>query len=251
MNSVEKYLADNYEHALEDLKAFCRIPSVSTDPVFRDGIQEAAEFVANRLKKAGFASVELLDTGGHPAVYGEVIGDPTLPTILVYGHYDVQPPDPLDKWMTPPFEPAIRDDRLYARGVSDDKGPLLIPILVVEAYLKNEGRLPINLKILIEGEEESGSEHFEPTLERNRDRLACDLVVSADGAMWRPDRPSITVASRGLVALDVTVTGASKDLHSGRHGGSAPNPIRALTKLLASLHDLGFPCRCAGFYGWH
>jgi acetylornithine deacetylase/succinyl-diaminopimelate desuccinylase-like protein len=247
MNSVEKYLADNYEHALEDLKAFCRIPSVSTDPVFRDGIREAAEFVANRLKKAGFASVEVWDTGGHPAVFGEVISDPKLPTILVYGHYDVQPPDPLDKWTTPPFEPAIRDDRLYARGVSDDKGPLLIPILVVEAYLKTEGRLPINLKILIEGEEESGSEHFEPTLERNRDRLACDLVVSADGAMWRPDRPSITVASRGLVALDVTVTGASKDLHSGRHGGSAPNPIRALTKLLASLHDSDSRAAVPGF----
>ncbi|MBZ9603396.1 dipeptidase [Phyllobacterium chamaecytisi] len=237
MNSVEKYLADNYENALEDLKAFCRIPSVSTDPAFRDGIREAAEFVANRLKKAGFASVEVWDTGGHPAVFGEVIIDPRLPTILVYGHYDVQPPDPLDKWMTPPFEPTIRDDRLYARGVSDDKGPLLIPILVVEAYLKNEARLPVNLKILIEGEEESGSEHFEPTLERNRGRLACDLVVSADGAMWRLDRPSMTVASRGMVALDVTITGASKDLHSGRHGGSAPNPIRALSKLLALLHN--------------
>ncbi len=247
MNSVEKYLADNYEHALEDLKAFCRIPSVSTDPAFRTGIREAAEFVANRLKKAGFASVEVWDTGGHPAVFGEVISDPKLPTILVYGHYDVQPPDPLDKWTTPPFEPTIRDDRLYARGVSDDKGPLLIPILVVEAYLKTEARLPINLKILIEGEEESGSEHFEPTLERNRDRLACDLVVSADGAMWRPDRPSMTVASRGMVALDVTITGASKDLHSGRHGGSAPNPIRALSKLLASLHDSDSRVAVPGF----
>ncbi|MEK1887438.1 MAG: dipeptidase [Phyllobacterium sp.] len=247
MSGVETYLAEHYEEALEDLKAFCRIPSVSTDPAFNEGILAAAEFMANRLKKAGFASVEVLDTGGHPAVYGQVISDAALPTILVYGHYDVQPPDPLDKWASPPFDPSIREDRLYARGVSDDKGPLLIPILVVEAYLNNEGRLPVNLKILIEGEEESGSEHFEPTLERNRGRLACDLVISADGAMWRPDRPSMTVASRGMVAIDVTVTGASKDLHSGRHGGSAPNPIRALCKLLASFHDAEARVAVPGF----
>ena len=247
MSGVETYLAEHYEEALEDLKAFCRIPSVSTDPAFNKGILAAAEFVADRLKKAGFVSVELLNTGGHPAVYGQVISDPAQPTILVYGHYDVQPPDPLDKWVSPPFDPSIRDDRLYARGVSDDKGPLLIPILVVEAYMNNEGCLPVNLKILIEGEEESGSEHFEPTLERNQDRLACDLVISADGAMWRADRPSMTVASRGMVALDVTVTGASKDLHSGRHGGSAPNPIRALTRLLASLHDAEARVAVAGF----
>ena len=159
---------------------------------------------------------------------GEIVSDPALPTILVYGHYDVQPPDPLEKWITPPFEPTIRDGRLYARGVSDDKGPMLIPILVAEAFLKTAGRLPVNIKMLVEGEEESGSPHFAPLVERLRERLACDLVVSADGAMWRADRPSITVASRGLVALDVTVTGAAKDLHSGRHGGSAPNPVRAL-----------------------
>ena len=143
----------------------------------------------------------------------------------------MQPPDPLEKWTTPPFEPTIRDGRLYARGVSDDKGPMLIPILVAEAFVKTAGRLPVNIKMLIEGEEESGSPHFAPLVERMRERLACDLVVSADGAMWRADRPSMTVASRGLSALEVTVTGAAKDLHSGRHGGSAPNPIRALARL--------------------
>ena len=157
--------------------------------------------------------------------------------MLVYGHYDVQPPDPLEQWTSPPFEPVIRDNRLYARGASDDKGPVLIPILVAEAFINTAGRLPVNMKILIEGEEESGSIHLRPLVESMRDRLACDLIVSADGAMWRADRPSMTVASRGLVALDVAVTGAAKDLHSGRHGGSAPNPIRALTHMLATLHD--------------
>lgn len=247
MSEVEAYLEAQFEEAIEDLKAFCRIPSVSTDPAYRSGIADAANFVAGRLRHAGFSAVELIETGGHPAVYGEIPGDPSLPTILVYGHYDVQPPDPIEKWTTPPFEPAVRNDRLYARGVSDDKGPLLIPVLVAEAFLKKEGRLPVNLKLLIEGEEESGSPHFEATLEANRDRLACDLVVSADGAMWRPDRPSMTVASRGLAALDVVVTGAAKDLHSGRHGGSSPNPIRALVQMLATLHDADGRVTVPGF----
>ncbi len=166
-----------------------------------------------------------------------MVQSPGAPTILVYGHYDVQPPDPLDKWHSPPFQPTIRNDRLYARGVSDDKGPLLIPIMVAKAYHELDGALPLNLKMIIEGEEESGSPHLAPTVSRLKDRLTCDLVVSADGAMWRADLPSVTVASRGLAALEVTVTGAAKDLHSGRHGGSAPNPIRALAHMLASLHD--------------
>ena len=140
MSAVEAYLAAHADDALQDLKAFCRIPSVSTDPAFRDGMRAAAGFVADRLKRAGFPSVEILETGGHPAVFGEIVPTPTAPTILVYGHYDVQPPDPLEKWTTPPFEPTIRDGRLYARGVSDDKGPMLIPILVVEAFLKTAGR---------------------------------------------------------------------------------------------------------------
>jgi acetylornithine deacetylase/succinyl-diaminopimelate desuccinylase-like protein len=236
MSDIQDYLDAHLAEALDDLKAFCRIPSVSTDPAYDAGIAEAAAFVADRLTKAGFLGVELLATGGHPAVFAQIISDPALPTFLVYGHYDVQPPDPLEKWETPPFEPSERDGRLYARGVSDDKGPLLIPILVAEAFMKTAGNLPVNLKVLIEGEEESGSPHFEATLQAYSDRLACDLVISADGAMWRPDRPSVTVASRGLVALEITVEGASKDLHSGRHGGSAPNPIAALASLLASLH---------------
>jgi acetylornithine deacetylase/succinyl-diaminopimelate desuccinylase-like protein len=143
----------------------------------------------------------------------------------------------LDKWRSPPFEPEVRDDRLYARGVSDDKGPLLIPILVARAFRETAGKLPVNLKVLIEGEEESGSPHLDGTVARLKDRLACDFVVSADGAMWRADLPSMTVASRGMSALEVFVEGAGKDLHSGRHGGTGPNPIRALVRMLATLHD--------------
>ena len=236
MSAVEDYLAAGYDAALADLAAFCRIPSVSADPAYAEDIDRAAQWVADRMARAGFDAVERIETGGHPAVFGQAGRDPDRPTVVVYGHYDVQPPDPVEKWRTPPFEPTVADDRLYARGVSDDKGPLLIPILVAEAFLRTAGHLPVNLKLLIEGEEESGSRHFEPMVARLKDRLRCDLVVSADCAMWRPDRPSVTVATRGLVALDVTVTGAAKDLHSGRHGGSAPNPIRALARLLTSLH---------------
>lgn len=235
--AVEAALERGYPAALDTLTAFCRIPSVSTDPAYKDGIRAAAGFVAEQLRLAGLPVVEVLETGGHPAVFAESRPVEGRPTVLVYGHYDVQPPDPLPKWHTPPFEPDARDGRLYARGVSDDKGPMLIPILVVGAYLEAGMDLPVNLKFLIEGEEESGSPHFEPLVERIRERLACDVVVSADGAMWRADLPSVTVASRGLTALDVTVTGAGKDLHSGRHGGSAPNAVRALVGMLATLHD--------------
>ena len=237
MKDVENWLLAHEAEALETLKEFCRIPSVSTDPAFADDIRRAADFAARQLTKAGFPIVDIIETDGHPSIVAEWCEAPGAPTILIYGHYDVQPPDPLDKWRSPPFEPEIRDDRLYARGVSDDKGPLSIAITVIAAFHAVRGRLPLNIKVIIEGEEESGSPHFAGTVERLRDRLACDLVVSADGAMWRADLPSVTVASRGMVALEVSVRGASKDLHSGRHGGSAPNAIRALTRLLASLHD--------------
>jgi acetylornithine deacetylase/succinyl-diaminopimelate desuccinylase-like protein len=246
--AVESRLAARFDAAVEELKAFCRLPSVSTDPAFRKGIRDAAAFVAARMRQAGFAAVETLDTGGHPAVYGEIAGPAGAPTVLVYGHYDVQPPDPLEKWATPPFEPTVRDDRLYARGVSDDKGPMLIPILVAEAFLREAGGLPVSLKMLVEGEEENGSPNLDGLVARRKETLACDLVLSADGAMWRPDRPSVTVASRGLLALEARVSGAAKDLHSGRHGGSAPNPIRALAALLATLHDPDGRVAVPGFH---
>lgn len=237
MSDVEAWLAAHEAEALETLKAFCRIESVSTDPAYKPAILRAADFVAAQLRDAGFPLVEVIATGGHPVVIAERCETPGAPTVLIYGHYDVQPPDPLDKWTTPAFEPTVRNDRLYARGVSDDKGPLLIPILVAKAFHSLHGKLPLNMKIIIEGEEESGSPHLAPTVALLKNRLACDVVISADGAMWRADLPSVTVASRGLAALEITVTGAAKDLHSGRHGGSAPNPIRALIHMLATLHN--------------
>ncbi|TNC61386.1 M20/M25/M40 family metallo-hydrolase [Rubellimicrobium roseum] len=248
MSAAEEWVAAHEAEGLAMVEAFCRIPSVSADPAYAEDIAQAARFVADRMREAGIPVVEQVETGGHPAVLGEWIVDPAAPTVLIYGHYDVQPPDPLEKWRSAPFEPEVRDGRLYARGVSDDKGPLSVAILALRAFHETTGRPPLNVKLLVEGEEESGSLQFAPTVERLHERLACDLVLSADGAMWRADLPSVTVASRGLVALDVTVTGAAKDLHSGRHGGSAPNPIRALAAMLAKLHDADGRVTVPGFH---
>ena len=248
-SAVQALLTAGFDGYVAELKEFCRIPSVSTDPTYADGIAAGAAWVARRLSAAGMQNVEIAPTGGHPAVLAEWLGAPAgAPTVLVYGHYDVQPPDPVALWTTPPFEPTVRDGRLYARGAADDKGPVLVPILVAEAFLRTEGRLPVNLKFLIEGEEEVGSAHLEPFLEANAGRLAADTVVSADGAMWRVDLPTVTVASRGIFALEFSVHGAGKDLHSGRHGGSAPNPLHALAALVASLHDADGWVAVAGFH---
>ena len=189
-----------------------------------------------------------LPTGGHPIVYGEWLGAPGKKTIVVYGHYDVQPPDPLEKWASPPWTPTLRDGRLYARGVSDDKGPMLIPIAVAAAFFATAGRLPINVKFLFEGEEEIGSRNLDAFVREHADLLAADVVVSADGAMWRIDEPSLTVASRGLCGLELTLRAAAKDLHSGRHGGGVANPLHAMAALIASLHDADGRVRVDGFY---
>jgi acetylornithine deacetylase/succinyl-diaminopimelate desuccinylase-like protein len=245
---IESYLAARTDRYVRELCAFCAIPSVSTQPAHKADVARAARFVADLLAQAGLAEVAVHPTAGHPAVTADWHGEDRAPTVLVYGHYDVQPPEPLDLWRSPPFEPTVRDDRVYARGASDDKGPLLIPIVVAEAFLAVRSRLPVNLKFLIEGEEEIGSLHLEDALNRLGERVAADLVLSADGAMWRPDLPSVTVASRGLLALELVVEGAAKDLHSGRHGGSAPNPLTAIARLLASLHDASGRVAVDGFY---
>jgi acetylornithine deacetylase/succinyl-diaminopimelate desuccinylase-like protein len=242
------YVQAYREEILAELVAFARIPSVSTDPAYAAHIGEAARWVAERMRRAGLNDVRINPTEGHPIVTGSWLGAPGAPTILVYGHYDVQPPDPLPKWKSPPFEPEVRDGRLYARGVSDDKGPMLIPLKAAEAFMKTRGRLPINLKLVIEGEEERGSAHLGAFIKEHAADLAADFVLSADGAMWRPDEPSITVASRGIAVLEFTVTGAAKDLHSGRHGGSVANPLHAIARLVASLHDDQGRVAVAGFY---
>jgi acetylornithine deacetylase/succinyl-diaminopimelate desuccinylase-like protein len=242
------YVATHRQAILDDLIAFASIPSVSTDPAYAAHIGEAAAWVADRMRLAGLENIKIRPTEGHPIVTSEWLHAEGVPTILIYGHYDVQPPDPLDKWKSEPFKPQVRDKRLYARGVSDDKGPMLIPIKTAEAYLKTRGRLPINVKLVIEGEEERGSAHLGAFVTEHAEELAADFVLSADGAMWRPDEPSITVASRGIAALEFTVTGAAKDLHSGRHGGSVANPLSAIARLVASLHDDSGRVAVAGFY---
>ncbi|WP_293853879.1 dipeptidase [uncultured Alsobacter sp.] len=244
---VEARLAAEQGRLVEELKAFVRIPSVSTDPAYRDGIAAGSAWLANRLRAAGLGEVEIHATAGHPAVTAAWRGAPGAPTVLVYGHYDVQPPDPVDQWRSPPFEPTIRDNRLYGRGVADDKGPLLIPIAVAEAFLREDGRLPVNMVFLFEGEEEVGSANLEDFVADNRAMLRADFALSADGAQWRADLPSVIVGSRGICGLEVTVRGAAKDLHSGRHGGSVANPIQALVKLLATLHAPGGGVAVEGF----
>jgi acetylornithine deacetylase/succinyl-diaminopimelate desuccinylase-like protein len=245
---VLAHLRANHDRILNKLVEFASIPSVSTDPAHAADIDRAARWVATEVAAAGPITVCILPTGGNPVVYGEWLGAPGKPTVLVYGHYDVQPPDPLEKWHSPPWTPTVRDGRLYARGVSDDKGPMLIPIAVAEAFFATAGRLPVNIKFLFEGEEEIGSRHLDAFVRDHPQLLAADVVVSADGAMWRIDEPSLTVASRGLCGLELAVTGASKDLHSGRHGGGVANPLHAMAALIASLHDADGRVAVAGFY---
>src|SRR5579872_1949132 len=246
--SPQEYLKSQDVHLVDELLEFLRIPSVSTDPAQRAGVDAAASWVADQLQRAGPLRVETFPTAGHPVVYAEWLGAPGKPTVLVYGHYDVQPPDPLDVWRSPPFEPRIEGDRIYARGVSDDKGPMFIPIKVAEAYFATRGALPINLKFLFEGEEEIGSPSLNAFISDHTEMLRADYALSADGAMWRIDLPSIITGSRGLVALNLDVHGPTKDLHSGRHGGAVQNPLRALVELLASLHHPDGRVAVNGFY---
>ena len=242
------HLESRREQLLADLVAFAAIPSISTDPAHGPDVVAAAQWVAARIGTAGPFTVRTLETPGNPVVYGEWLGAPGRLTALVYGHYDVQPADPIEKWHSPPFTPTVRKGRLYGRGVSDDKGPLLIPIHVAEAFFATAGTLPINLKFMFEGEEEVGSPHLEAFIERHQTMLAADVVLSADGAMWRIDEPSLTVSNRGLAGLQLTLTGAAKDLHSGRHGGSVANPLHAMARLIASLHAPDGRVAVNGFY---
>ena len=243
-----EYLNANFDRFIEDFKSFVRIPSVSTDPAYATEVLRAARWTAAALKGAGFHEVAVNPTPGHPIVTAERLDAPGAPTVLVYGHYDVQPPDPLEAWETPPFEPDIRNGKLHGRGASDDKGPILTAIKVAEAFLSTTGRLPVNVKMLIEGEEECGSVNLEAFVRAHADRLKADFVLSADGAMWRPDEPSVTVSCRGWVAVNFRLQGAKTDLHSGRHGGGIANPLHAMARLLASLHDDDGRVAVDGFY---
>ncbi len=229
------------------LGEFVAIESVSTDPTRAADVRRAAAWVADQLRAVPGMRVEQLEGGGHPAVMGRWGDDPDLPTMLVYGHMDVQPPDPLEAWHTPPFELTEVEGRWYARGVSDDKASMLIPILVAQAFAAAGATPPVNLRFLFEAEEEVGSPSLPRLVAEHREALACDAVISADGGMWRADRPCLTTSARGLAALELTVRGAAKDLHSGRHGGGVANPLHALAELVAGLHE-GGRVAVEGFY---
>lgn len=248
LDKVLRELRSGHDRTLAELIDFASIPSVSTNPAHAADIGSAARWVADALASAGPFAVRTIRTPGNPVVYAEWLGAPGKPTVLVYGHYDVQPEDPLEKWHSPPFTPTVRDGRLYARGVSDDKGPMLIPIKVAAAYFAAAGALPVNVKCMFEGEEEIGSPSLDAFIEEHKALLAADVVLSADGAMWRINEPSLTVASRGLASLDLTLTAAAKDLHSGRHGGAVANPLHAMARLIATLHDDRGRVAVAGFY---
>ncbi|MEZ4569411.1 MAG: M20/M25/M40 family metallo-hydrolase [Thermomicrobiales bacterium] len=219
----EQYLSENRSRHLDELLEFLRIPSVSSLPEHKDDMRAAAAWVAQKLEAAGVPRVEILETDGNPVVYGEWIVDESKPTALIYGHYDVQPPDPLDLWETPPFEPAVRNDRTYARGAADDKGNLFMPIKAVEAMHETAGEPPINLKFNFEGEEEIGSPSLPAFVKQNAELLACDFVLCADGGMWGPDTPSPTLGTKGVTGCQVDIRTAGTDLHSGMYGASVQN----------------------------
>jgi acetylornithine deacetylase/succinyl-diaminopimelate desuccinylase-like protein len=234
--TVQAYIEKNKDRFLEELLAMLRIPSVSADPKFKDDVMAMAMHLKDRLVEAGADKVELCPTDGYPIIYGEKIIDPKLPTVLVYGHYDVQPADPYELWETPPFEPTIRNGRIYARGATDDKGQAYMHVKAFEYMMRNEA-LYCNIKFMLEGEEEVGSPNLGPFIKANKDRLKCDVVLLSDTSMIANDIPSITVGLRGLAYVEVYVDGPSHDLHSGTYGGAVPNPLNALCEMIGSLID--------------
>jgi acetylornithine deacetylase/succinyl-diaminopimelate desuccinylase-like protein len=245
---LDAWLAAHQREAMDELFAFLRIPSVSARSEHAEDCRAAATWLAERLAQAGLTA-SILDTPGHPVVLGEWRGaGPDAPTLLVYGHYDVQPAEPLDLWTSPAFEPEVRDGRLYARGSVDDKGQLYVHVKALEAHLAVRGTLPVNVIVLAEGEEEVGSVHLEAFLEQHRERLRCDGVVISDSTMFAPGVPSILSSLRGLAYVQIDVRGATSDLHSGMYGGAVVNPAMALARILATLHDEQGRVAIAGFY---
>ena len=248
MKEALTYAETHFDTFVGQLEDLLRIPSISTDSEYAHEVQRAARWLADHLSAIGINHVEVAATEGHPIVYAEHVVDPAKPTVLVYGHYDVQPPDPLELWTSPPFEPTRKNGTLYARGACDDKGQMFMHAKAAEAYLQQEGDLPVNLKFVIEGEEESGSEHLVPFIEANKERLDADIVLISDTAMFSADAPSITYGLRGMAYVEVTLTGPNRDLHSGIYGGGVENPINALADLISQLHDDDHRITIPGFY---
>jgi len=249
MDDSIKYIEDNKDKFLEELKEFLRIPSISTNPENKEDVRECAEFVKTKMDEAGLENVKIYETKGHPVVYGDWLkaGDDAM-TLLVYGHYDVQPVDPLDLWTDPPFEPVVKGDKIYARGATDDKGQFFIHLKSIQSYLQTIGKLPVNVKVIAEGEEEIGSEHLGEFLEAHKDMLKCDYVMISDTSMHSDEQPSICYGLRGLCYMEVNLTGPNRDLHSGSFGGAVDNPINALAHIISKLKDDKGRIQIPGFY---
>jgi acetylornithine deacetylase/succinyl-diaminopimelate desuccinylase-like protein len=248
MNSIIDFINLNRERYLDELKALLAIPSISALPQHAGDVRRCAEWCADEMRRIGLQNVRLIDTPGNPVTYGDWLGAEGAPTILFYGHYDVQPVDPLDLWESPPFEATIRDGEIYARGSADDKGQVFMHFKAVEAHLKQNGRLPLNIKFILEGEEEVGSAHLDDFVRAHRSELAADVVVISDSPMFARGVPSICYGLRGLVYCQIDLRGSSTDLHSGSFGGAVANPAMVLSQMLAQMKDRSGRVRIPGFY---
>lgn len=248
MSTVQDYIDKNIQTFQNQLFELLRIPSISTDSSRKEDIRKAARFLSGHLEEIGMDDVRLHETPGHPIITAQKIVDDALPTVLIYGHYDVQPPDPEELWDTPPFEPTVKNGRVYARGASDDKGQSFTHIKSVASYLQTNTELPVNVTFILEGEEEIGSPNLVPFIKDNRGLLACDMVLISDTAMFGEDQPSITYGLRGLAYMEVEVQGPNRDLHSGVYGGAVDNPANVLASIIAQLKDDDGVIRVEGFY---
>ncbi|MEZ5014003.1 MAG: dipeptidase [Chitinophagales bacterium] len=247
MDFINQYISDNKDRLLNELFELLRIPSVSADPKYAGDVKKCADAVAQKLKEAGADDVQVYPTKGHPIVFGQKIIDPSKPTVLCYGHYDVQPADPIDLWDSPPFEPVVKDEKIFARGSCDDKGQVFMHVKAFEAMMQNNA-VPVNIKFIIEGEEEVGSEHLGTFISEYKDMLQCDVILISDTSIIANDVPSVTVGLRGLTYMEIEVTGPNRDLHSGVYGGGVANPINTITDMISSLIDKDGHITIDGFY---
>lgn len=248
MEKIVKHIKGNKQEYIKELTDFLKIPSISTLHENKKDIQDCAEFVKTMLLNAGLSKAEIYQTEGHPVVYGEWLGAPGKPTVLIYGHYDVQPVDPLDLWDTPPFDPVIKNGKIYARGATDDKGQVMTHIKSVEAYFKKKGSLPLNVKFVIEGEEEIGSPNLQPFIKQHKSMLKCDAILISDTSLYAEGVPTLTYGLRGMAQFEVEVFGPNQDLHSGAFGGAVANPINVLSRIISKLHDNKGKVAVPGFY---
>ena len=243
------YARDNQQRFLSELKTFLRIPSISTLQEHKSDVQKAAEYVSNELRRIGLENVQVIPTKGHPLVYADWLHASGKPTVLCYAHYDVQPPDPLDEWISPPFEPTERNNNIYARGAVDDKGQLWMQVKAFEALMKaHSGKLPLNVKVVIEGEEEVGGESIAEYVRKEKTKLKADFALVCDTELFAPDLPTLCVGLRGLVYTELEAVGPKTDLHSGMYGGAAPNPFFGLIEIISKLKDSKGRVLIPGFY---